>query len=86
MPGKSFSVTLTLVAKSISTACNAMVYSPSGSSVHGILCKNTRVGCHFYLQGIFLTQGLNPPLLHFLHWPASFFTTSATWKAHKPWN
>ena len=26
--------------------------------------KNTGVGCHFPLQGIFLTQGLNPQLLH----------------------
>ena len=26
--------------------------------------KNTGVGCHFLLQGIFLTQGLNPHLLH----------------------
>ena len=25
--------------------------------------KNTRVGCHFLLQGIFLTQGWNPCLL-----------------------
>ena len=25
--------------------------------------KNTRMGCHFLLQGIFLTQGLNPCLL-----------------------
>ena len=25
--------------------------------------KNTGVGCHFLLQGIFLTQGLNPGLL-----------------------
>ena len=30
--------------------------------------KNTGVGCHFLHQGIFLTQGLNPPLLHLLHW------------------
>ena len=30
--------------------------------------KNTGVGCHFLLQGIFLTQGLNPGLLHLLHW------------------
>ena len=30
--------------------------------------KNTRVGCHFLLQGIFPTQGLNPHLLHLLHW------------------
>ena len=26
--------------------------------------KNTGVGCHFLLQGIFLTQGSNPSLLH----------------------
>ena len=30
--------------------------------------KNTGVGCHFLLQGIFTTQGLNPRLLH--HPPA----------------
>ena len=30
--------------------------------------KNTTVGCHAVLQGIFLTQGLNPHLLHLLHW------------------
>ena len=33
--------------------------------------KNTGVGCHALLQGIFLTQGLKPGLLHFLHWQAS---------------
>ena len=26
------------------------------------------VGCHFLLQGIFQIQGLNPWLLHLLHW------------------
>ena len=34
--------------------------------------KNTRVGCHFLLQGIFLTQGFNLCLLHcrwiLYHW------------------
>ena len=30
--------------------------------------KNTGVGCHSLLQGIFPTQGLNPRLLHLLHW------------------
>ena len=29
--------------------------------------KNTGVGCQALLQGIFLTQGLNPHLLHLLH-------------------
>ena len=38
---------------------------PPGSSVHGILQeKNTRVGCHSLLHGIFLTQGSNLDLLH----------------------
>ena len=30
--------------------------------------KNTGVGCHFLLKGIFLTQGSNPHLLCLLHW------------------
>ena len=30
--------------------------------------KNTGVGCHALLQGIFLTQGSNPSLFHLLHW------------------
>ena len=34
------------------------------------LGKNTRVGCHALLQGIFPTRRLNLPLLHLLHWPA----------------
>ena len=43
--------------------------SPPGSSVHGIFPgKNTEVGCHFLLQGIFPTQGLNPHLWHLQHW------------------
>ena len=32
--------------------------------------KKTGAGCHFFLQGILATQGLNPHLLHFLHWQA----------------
>ena len=31
------------------------------------LGKNTGVGCHFLLQGIFPTQGSNPRVLHLLH-------------------
>ena len=30
--------------------------------------KNTGMGCHALLQGIFPTQGLNPQLLDLLHW------------------
>ena len=32
--------------------------------------KNTRVGCHFLLQGLFLTWGSNSWLLQFLYWQA----------------
>ena len=39
--------------------------APLGSNPLG---KNTGVGCHFLLQGIFLAQGLNPCLLKFLLW------------------
>ena len=33
--------------------------------------KNTGVGCHFLLQGIFPTQGLNLCFLSLLHWQVS---------------
>ena len=32
--------------------------------------KNTGVGCHALLQGVFPTQGSNPRLLRLLHWQA----------------
>ena len=64
------------VAQSCPTLCNPMDCSPLGSSVHGNFPgKDTGVGCHFLLQGIFLTQGLNLRLLyctqmlyHLSHW------------------
>ena len=40
-------------------------FGPPGSSVHGDSPgKNTGVGCHALLQGLFPTQGSNPGLLH----------------------
>ena len=43
------------------TLCDPMDCSLPGSSVRGdSLGKNTRMGCHDLLQGIFPTQGLNP--------------------------
>ena len=51
------------------TLCDPMDCSLSGSSVHGDSPgRNTGVGCRAILQGIFLTQGLNPHLLCLLHW------------------
>ena len=45
-------------------SCNPMDYSPPGSSVHvDSSGKNTGVGCHSLLQGIFLIQGSNSGLL-----------------------
>ena len=44
---------------------DSMDYSPPGSSVHGDSPgKNTGVGCHALLQGIFPTQGSNTGLPH----------------------
>ena len=44
-----------LVSQSCPALCDPMDYSPG---------KNTGVGSHSLLQGIFLTQGWNPGLLH----------------------
>ena len=67
-----------LVAKS----CPAILW-PHGLQPARLLCpwdvpgKNNGVSCHFLLQGIFLTQGLNTHLLHCrqipYHWATSMF-------------
>ena len=55
---------LCLVAWWCLTLCDPMNCSPPGSSVHrDSPGKNTGVGCHAFLQGIFPTQGSNPGLL-----------------------
>ena len=47
---------------------------PHGQETARLFCpwnfsgKNTGVGCHFLLQWIFPTQGLNPCLLRLRHW------------------
>ena len=54
-----------LATQSCLTLCNPMDCSWPCFSIHGIFPGNdTGVGCHFLLQGNFLTQGLNPGLLH----------------------
>ena len=48
------------VLQSCPILCNPMDCRPPGSSVHeDSPGKNTGVGCHALLQGIFLTQGSN---------------------------
>ena len=59
----------------VSSNCLVSKSSPTPLRTQGLqparlLCpwdfpgKNTGVGCHFLLQGIFLTQGFKPRLLH----------------------
>ena len=56
---------LRLVAQLFQTLCDPMDCSPLDSCVHGDSPgKNTGVGCHALLQGIFPTQGLNPGFPH----------------------
>ena len=53
---------------------SCLTVQPYGPWLTRLLCswdspgKNTGVGCHALLWGIFLTQGLNLYLLHLLHW------------------
>ena len=50
-----------------SVVCDLMDCRPPGSSFHGDSPgRNTGIGCHALLQGVFLTQGLNPHLLRLL--------------------
>ena len=63
---KLFCLSVCVCAQSDPTLCDPMDSK--------LLCpwkfpgENTGVSCHFPLQGIFLTQGLNPCLLSLLHW------------------
>ena len=61
--------------------CDPMDCSPPGSSVHGDSPgKNTGVGFHALLQGIYPTQGLSPGLLQY-RW---ILYSWATWEAQCP--
>ena len=54
-----------LIAQLCPTLCHPVDCSPPGSSVHeDSPGKNTGVGCHALLHGIFPTQGSNPGLPH----------------------
>ena len=54
---------LCLVAQSCPTVCNAMDCSLPGSSFYGNSPgKNTEMGCHAAVQGIFLIESRSPTL------------------------
>ena len=81
------------------TLCNPVDCSLPGSSVHGDSPgKNTAVGCHSPLQGIFPTQGSNPGLPHcrwilyqvshkgsprILEWVAYPFSSRSSWSRNQ---
>ena len=54
--------------QSCPTFCDPRHYTNSLLYPWDFLGKNTGVGCHFILQGIFPTQGSNSRLLCLLHW------------------
>ena len=61
---------------------SCLTLRPPGLEPTRLLCpwdspgKNTGVGSHALLQGIFLTQGLSPRLLGPLHWQAGSSATT----------
>ena len=62
---------------------------PCGLWPTSLLCpwdppgKNTGVGCHALLQGIFLSQGSNSRLFCLLHWQAGSLSPGTTWQVPK---
>ena len=62
--------------------CDLIHCSPPGSSVHeDSPDKNTGVGCHALLQGVFLTQELNP---HLLDWQGHSLPLASPGKLPSP--
>ena len=64
-----------LVAKSCLTLGTPLTVARQAPLSMGFFRQETGVGCHFLLQGIFLTQGLNPHLLRFLHFQVDSLPT-----------
>ena len=66
-----FPLPLSSSSSSVSHSVVSDSLRPHGLSPTRLLCpwdspgKNTGMGCHSLLQGIFPTQGLNPGLLHY---------------------
>ena len=78
---------LCAACKVTSVVSNAL--RPYGLQPTRLLCpwdspgKNTRMGCHAFLQGTFPTQGSNPCLIMSPALAGRFFITCATWEALK---
>ena len=62
--------------------CDPMDCSPPGSSLHGDSPgKDTELGCHALLQGLFLTQGSNSHPFCLRHWQAGSLPPAPPGKA-----
>ena len=62
--GKKINTTLDQLVTVVSDSSQSPRLQPTGLFCPwGFPGRNIRVGCHFLLQGIFLTQGSNPSLL-----------------------
>ena len=63
-------IKISVKSENVSRSVMSSSLRPHGLQPARLLCpwnspgKNTGVGCHFLLQGIFLTWGSNPGLLH----------------------
>ena len=71
-----------LHAQSYPALCDPMDCNSQSCCVHNFPGKNTGVGCHFLLQGIFPTLGQNLHLLCILHWQADSLLTVPPGKPH----
>ena len=76
-----------MLVKSLCNSCNPVqLYGPKPTR---LLClwdspgKNTGVGFHALLQGIFLTQGSKPMSLKSPALAGGFFAAIATWEAQR---
>ena len=78
------------VAQIMSSLLQSVSHSVVSNSLWPMVCprnpsgKNTGVGCHFLLQGIFPTQGSNSHLLRLLHCRQIFFSVFTTEPPGKP--
>ena len=64
-----------LIAKMCQTLATPFTVARYAPLSMGFPSKNTGVGCHFFLQGIFPTQRSNQSLLRLLHLASGFFVS-----------
>ena len=72
-----------LVAKSCPTLATPWTVTRQAPQSMGFLRQEYWIGCHFFLRGIFPTQGLN---LHLLHWLVDSLPLSHQGCVSFPWN